>query len=140
MITRILITLAALSASAFGQSSFAVIVGKSNPATNITKTQLRRMVLGEMTTWPGGGKVLVLLASSGDPARSAMLKEICGMSESDYGKYLAQKSFAGDSNAPKTLPSTAVVVKVVQITPGGLGIGIVSVSDVNDSVKRLPVE
>jgi ABC-type phosphate transport system substrate-binding protein len=138
MITRILITFAALSASAFGQSSFAVIVGKSNPAEHITKAQLRRMVLGEMTTWPAGGKVLVVIATSGDPARAAMLKEICGMSESDFGKYLSQKAFAGDSAAPKTVPSTALVLKVVQLTAGGLGI--VSVGDVNDTVKRLTVE
>jgi ABC-type phosphate transport system substrate-binding protein len=139
MITRILITFAALSASAFGQSSFAVIVGKSNPAEHITKAQLRRMVLGETTTWPApGGKVTVVIATAGDPARAAMLKEICGMSESDFGKYVSQKAFAGDSSAPKTLPSTALVLKVVQLTAGG--IGIVAVGDVNDTVKRLSVE
>jgi ABC-type phosphate transport system substrate-binding protein len=138
MIKRILITLVALAASACGQSGFAVVVSKANPATHVTKAQLRRMVLGEMNAWPAGGKVQVLMATAGDPARAAMLKEICGMSESDFGKYIAQKAFAGDSAAPKTLPSTAVVVKVVQLTPGG--IGIVAAGDVNDTVKLIPVD
>jgi hypothetical protein len=138
MIKRILVTVAALTASAFAQSDFAVVVNKSNPATHITKVQLRRMVMGELNAWPAGGKVSAMLASVGDPARTAMLKEICGMSETDFGKYLAQKAFGGDSNPPKVLPSTAVVVKVVNLTAGG--IGIVAAGDINDTVKRLPVD
>jgi ABC-type phosphate transport system substrate-binding protein len=137
MIKRIVVTLTALAASAFAQSDFAVVVGKSNPAVSITKVQLRRMVTGEMKSWPAGGKVQVVLATPGDPARAAMLKEVCGMSESDFGKFLAQKSFGGDSTAPKILPSTAVVIKVVQLLAGS--VGIVSTGDVTDAVKPLPL-
>jgi ABC-type phosphate transport system substrate-binding protein len=138
MIKRVLITVLALAASAPADSGFTVVVNKSNPATHITKVQLRRMVTGEMTAWPAGGKVLVLLASPGEPARVAMLKQICGMTESDYGRYLSQKAFGGDSAPPKVLPSTAVVAKVVQLSPGG--IGIVNAGDVTDGVKVLPVD
>jgi ABC-type phosphate transport system substrate-binding protein len=139
MINRILIGIVALAASAFAQSDFAVVVEKSNPATHITKVQLRRMIMGEMNAWPGGGKVLIMLAASGDPARGAMLKQICGMSESDFVKYLAQKAFGGGEGAAlKTLPSTAVVRQVVQFTPKSLGI--VGAGDVNDTVKLLPVD
>jgi ABC-type phosphate transport system substrate-binding protein len=137
MIKRIVVTLTALAASAFAQSDFAVVVGKSNPAVSITKAQLRRMITGEMKSWPAGGKVQVVLAIPGDPARAAMLKEVCGMSESDFGKFLAQKSFGGDSTAPKILPSTAVVIKVVQLLAGS--VGIVSTGDVTDAVKPLPL-
>ena len=137
MIKLILITALALAGSAFAQSGFAVVVSKANPATNITKAQLRRMVTGELNAWPAGGKVLVLLASPDEPARVAMLKQICGMSESDFGKYITQKAFGGDSAAPKILPSTGVVIKVVQLSPGG--IGIVGTGDVNDNVKVLMV-
>jgi hypothetical protein len=138
MIKRIIVTLTALAASALGQSNFAVIVAKSNPATHIAKAQLRRMVMGELNAWPAGGKVSVMLAGPGDAARVAMLKDVCGMSESDFGKYVAQKAFGGDSSAPKILPSTAVVLKVVQLTAGA--VGVVSAGDVNDSVKLLPVD
>ncbi len=138
MIKRILIALAALAASAFGQSGFAVVVAKSNPATHISKADLRRMVLGELGSWPAGGKVMVAMATPGDAARGAMLKQICGMTESDFGKFISRKAFGGDSAAPKILPSTAVVVKVVKLMPGG--IGIVAVGDVDDSVKPLPVD
>jgi hypothetical protein len=60
------------------------------------------------------------------------------MSESDFGKFISQKAFQGGSGAPKILPSTAVVVKVAGLTPGG--IGIVAAGDVTDSVKVLTVE
>jgi hypothetical protein len=138
MTERILFTILALAASGFAQSSFAVVVSKSNPATHVTKAQLRRMVMGEMNAWPAGGKVAVMLPGPGDPARVAMLKEVCGMSESDFGKYIAQKAFGGDTTAPKILPSTAVVAKVVQLTGGS--VGIVSAGDVNDAVKLLAVD
>ena len=80
----------------------------------------------------------MLLAGPGDPARAAMLKSVCGMSESDFGKFISQKASQGGSGAPKILPSTAVVVKVAGLTPGG--IGIVAAGDVTDSVKVLTVE
>jgi ABC-type phosphate transport system substrate-binding protein len=139
MIKRILLVSMAVTACAFAQSDFAVVVEKSNPASHVTKAQLRRMIMGEVTVWPAGGKILVVLAASGDPARAAMLKQICGMSESDFVKYLAQKAFGGgDSAAPKTLPSTAVVRQVVQLTPKSLGI--IGTGDVNDTVKVLAVD
>lgn len=139
MIKRILMISMALAACVFAQSDFAVVVEKSNPTTHVSKAQLRRMIMGEVATWPTGGKILVVMAASGDPARAAMLKQICGMSESDFVKYLAQKAFGGgDSAAPKTLPSTAVVRQVVQLTPKSLGI--VGTADVNDTVKLLVVD
>jgi hypothetical protein len=139
MKTRILTLMIAFAACAIPQSSFSVVVNKDNPATSISKSQLRKMMMGETPSWPGGGaKVMVLMGPAGDGARGAALKEICGMSESDYSKQTLQASFAGGAKVVKTLPSTAAVRQVVALSPGGLGI--VDGSAGGQGLKILPVE
>ncbi len=86
MKTRILVLMIAFAACAIPQQAFSVVVNKDNPATGISKAQLRKMLMGETPAWPGGAKVLVLMGPAGDGSRSAALKDICGMSESDYSK------------------------------------------------------
>lgn len=122
MKTRILILMIAFAACALSQG-FSVVVHKDNPATSISKSQLRKMMMGETPAWPGGAKVVILMGPAGDAARGAALKNICGMGESDYSKHTLQASFGGGGKSPvKTLPSTAAVRQVVALSPGGLGI------------------
>src|SRR5690349_15161849 len=104
MRTRLFALILILSAGAYAEEGFAVIVSKTNPVSHISKSQLRRMLTGEMTTWPGGARVAVLLGPAGDPSRAAALKQVCGMSEVDFGKFTLQQSFGGDAKGvPKTL-------------------------------------
>jgi ABC-type phosphate transport system substrate-binding protein len=139
MKTRILAVMIAFAACAVPQQSFSVVVNKDNPATSISKTQLRKMMLGEVASWPGGAKLIVLMGPAGDSARGAALKQICGMSESDYAHETLQASFAGGGKSPvKTLPSTAAVRSVVALTPGGLGI--VDGTQGGSGLKILPIE
>jgi hypothetical protein len=139
MKTRILVLMTTFAACAIPQQSFSVVVNKDNPATSIGKTQLRKMMMGETPSWPGGLKVMVLLGPAGDGARGAALKEICGMSEADYSRQALQASFAGGGKSPvKTLPSTAAVRQVVALSPGGLGI--VEGTQAGPGFKLLPIE
>lgn len=125
-------------AAAFPQDTFSVIVNKDNPATSISKNQLRQMIVGE-GSWSGGAKLVVLLAAPGSSARTAVLKEVCGMNEGDFAKHLLKVKFeGGNKTVPKTVPSAAAVVQMVQATPGGLGI--VETAGIPDGVKVLPIE
>jgi ABC-type phosphate transport system substrate-binding protein len=138
MKTRILALMMAVTVCAIPQTSFTVVVNKDNPANSISKTQLRKMLLGETPSWPGGAKAMVLLGPAGDAARGAALKEVCGMSESDYSKQALQASFAGSARAVKTLPSAAAVRQVVALTAGGLGI--IEAGQSGPGLKVLPIE
>ena len=80
MTRRILILMIAFAACAIPQTGFSVVVNKDNPAASISKAQLRKMMLGETSAWPGGAKVMVVLGPAGDASRGAALKDICGMS------------------------------------------------------------
>src|SRR5258708_8314933 len=77
----------------------AVVVNKGNSASNLTKSQLRKLVLGEQGSWPGGAKVTVVLQSPGSPERDGVLRSICRMSEDDYNQHLMHASFSGDAGA-----------------------------------------
>jgi hypothetical protein len=139
MIRRIVVLILLLTAAACAEQGYAVVVQKANPATKISRALLRRMLMGETAAWPEGEKVVVLLGPAGNPVRGAALKDICGMSESDFTKHALQLSFEGGGKpVPKSLPTDAAVRQVVQITRGG--IGIVDPATVDANLKVLVVD
>jgi hypothetical protein len=123
MTRRILILIALFAASACAQQGFAVVVQKDSPNTRLSRAVLRRMLMGEVATWPSGEKVVIMLGPAGNAARAAALKEICGMTESEFSKHALQMSFEGGSKpVPKSLPSDAAVRQLVQASRTALGI------------------
>jgi phosphate transport system substrate-binding protein len=116
----------------------AIVVNKSNPATNLTKAQLKKIILGEQSTWNNGKRVSVALRAAGQAERLVVLKEICGMSEDDLTQFLAHASFAGDTSAPKALATAGAVKAMVLAIPGG--IGFVRASEVGDAVKVVSLD
>ncbi|HUA62603.1 MAG TPA: hypothetical protein VML19_27855 [Verrucomicrobiae bacterium] len=129
----------AMPALAVADDDLVVIVNKSNPVADVSKTQLRKLILGEQDSWAGGKKVSVILRAPGQPERSGVLRSVCGMSEDDFNQYLLHAKFGGESGAaPKALGSGASVRQLVMTLPGG--IGFVRAEDVNDSVKIVTVD
>jgi|HubBroStandDraft_6_1064221.scaffolds.fasta_scaffold232320_2 phosphate transport system substrate-binding protein len=117
----------------------AVVVNKTNPADNLTKAQLRKLILGEQDSWPGGKKVAVILRASGQPERVGVLRSICGMSEDEFEQHLLHANFNGETGgAPKALGSGVAVRQLVATLPGG--IGFIRPEEVNDSVKVVTVD
>ena len=136
---RLFILFIIFTVCALPQQGFSVVVHKDNPVKSISKALLRKMILGELSTWPGGAKVSVLMGPVGDGARTSALQQICGMGESDFSKHALQVSFDGGSKSmPKTLPSTTIVRSVVALTPSGLGI--VDGTDAGPGLRILTIE
>jgi ABC-type phosphate transport system substrate-binding protein len=120
-------------------SDLAVIVNKANATSNMTKSQLRKLVLGEQASWPSGAKVVVVLLQPGTPERDGVLRSICRMSEDDYNQHQMHANFSGETNtAPKVVNSAALARQVVENTPGA--IAFLRPADVKDSVKTISVE
>lgn len=121
------------------QEDVAVVVNKASTVTHLTKAQLRRMLLAEQSTWPGGGKLTVLIGPAGEAARAAALEKFCGMSEADYAKFQLHANFNGDGKTSVTvMPSAIGVRNLVQITPGA--IGILPVSAAGETVKVIKID
>ncbi len=138
-------TVSALILLALGLSALAadtdlvVIVNKGNSTGNVTKSQLRKLVLGEQASWPSGAKVTVVLQSPGTAERDGVLRSVCRMSEDDYNQHQLHASFSGETNtAPKVVASALAVRQLVASTPGA--IGFLRAADLNDSVKAISVD
>ncbi len=116
----------------------AIVVNKSNPVANLTKAQLKKMILGEQAAWSTGKKVSVALRAPGQAERLVVLKEICGMSEDELTQFLAHASFTGEASAPKALATAGAVKAMVLAIPGG--IGFVRASEVGEAVKVVSLE
>jgi phosphate transport system substrate-binding protein len=119
-------------------SDLAIIVNKANPAENVTKIQLRKLLLGEQEKWASGAKVGVLLRSSG-PERDGVLRFACGMSGLEFEQHFVHANLSGETvSMPKSLASAIAIRQLVASVPGA--IGFVHLSDVNDSVKVLKLD
>jgi phosphate transport system substrate-binding protein len=133
-----LITLGSTIPALAADDDLAVVVNKSNPVTNLTKTQLKKVILGEQTSWPAG-KVNVILRATGQPEREGVLRSVCGMSEDDFNQHWMHANLNGDSaSPPKSLGSPEVVRQLVTSIPGA--IGFLRIADVNASVKVVTVD
>lgn len=121
-----------------GAEGFAVITKKTNTHP-VTKAQLKRLLLGQGATWPGGGKMSLMLGPPNEASRVAALKDIADMSEADFNKNSMHLGFTGHSDAaPATMPSTAMVRQLVQVNPGA--VGIIPPGEVTAALNAVEVE
>jgi ABC-type phosphate transport system substrate-binding protein len=128
--------LAAADASA---DDLAVIVNKSNMTSNLTKSQLRKLVLAEQDSWPAGQKVTIVLRAPGAAERDTVLKYICRMTEDDYNQHSIHSSFSGGSgSAPKILGSAAAIRQYVASMPGA--VAFLRLADVDPTVKVVSLD
>jgi phosphate transport system substrate-binding protein len=125
--------------TAAAEDDLAVVVNKSNPVENLTKAQLRKIVLGDQAAWSAGKKVTVVLRAPGQPDRVGVLKTVCGMGEEDFNQHQMQASFNGDtSNPPKVVATDEAVRSLVAAQPGA--IGFLRAADINDSIRAVTVD
>jgi ABC-type phosphate transport system substrate-binding protein len=119
-------------------ASLAIIVNNENPLSELPVGELRRMILGEVTRWPDGRRVTIVMREPGDPERDAVLRLICRMSDQDFTRYLLQATFRGElQGGPKVLDTPNGVRRFVFNVPGA--IGYVRSDEVDASVKVLRI-
>jgi hypothetical protein len=116
-----------------------VFVHKSNPVDNLTRDELRRILLFEHTQWAHGRRHSVALLPPGAPERVAALRIICQFSEHDYERHLLQLAYTGNLQArPKELANPANLRKFIFNVPGAIGLG--RAADVDDTVKVVRID
>jgi len=113
-----------------------VVVPKSNNADSLSIEAVRKIFMGEKSSWAGGKRIIVLMLAPGQPERGVILREVFKMTESDYTKYFLQAAFTGRVQAaPKDLPSAAQMKARLAANPNA--IGYLKKEDVDDSVRVL---
>jgi ABC-type phosphate transport system substrate-binding protein len=119
-------------------NSVAFIVNKDNPQTELAIGDLRRILLGEVTRWPDGRRLTVVMREPGAPERDAVLRLICRMTETDFTRYLLHAAYRGESQAtPKQLDTSMGVRRFIFNVPGA--IGYVRGDEVDESVKVIRI-
>ena len=113
-----------------------VVVPKSSNAGSLSIEAVRKIFMGEKSSWAGGKRIIVLMLAPGQPERGVILREVFKMTESDYTKYFLQAAFTGRVQAaPKDLPSAAQMKARLAANPNA--IGYLKKEDVDDSVRVL---
>jgi ABC-type phosphate transport system substrate-binding protein len=99
-----------------------VIVNASNPVDNLSVSDLKKLFLSDRSKWDTGKSVAPVMVAAGAPERTAFLKIVCGMSDSDFSKYFLQAAFTGKSATPPKEVTSAQSVKAnVAGSPGAIG-------------------
>src|SRR5271166_1328205 len=93
--TLLLLALAILSLVSRGTAQtedIAVVVSFSNPTTNLSLGDLRKIFAGAKRSWPGGQPIKLVTRGPGCPERVVLLK-LLAMSEGEYKQYWTAQVF-----------------------------------------------
>ena len=116
----------------------AVVVHRDNKVGNIAAAQLAKIFRSETKEWPDG-QVVVLVLNRHLGAETKTLERLTKMSEGAWNARIA-----AHNHSIQVADSDAEVLKIVQSTPGA--VGLVDVRSINDTVRvvrvggKLPME
>jgi ABC-type phosphate transport system substrate-binding protein len=133
-----LATLACLPVAAAQNGDVAVVVNDGNPATKMSKTELRKIFAGEERSWSAGVPIRIFVRAPGTHERAALLK-LLDMTEGQYKQYWTAQVFRGEAETePIALPSNGMQREALVACPGA--VALVDLQDVKAGMKVLRVE
>jgi ABC-type phosphate transport system substrate-binding protein len=116
----------------------AVVVNQENAVSNLSVGELRKILVGEKRSWPGGSPIKLFVRGSGTRERLVLLK-LLGMSEMDYKQYWTAQVYRGEAQAePVELPSIGMTKEAVSTYRGA--ITLIGASDLKSGMKVLKVD
>ena len=121
----VLITLAACAGlhAQCVPGGLAVVVPKNNATDGLSMAQLRKLVLGDVHTWPDKSSVTLVATDQESPVFKCLLSTVVRMSLAEYKKYLLSAEFRGDEPLrSKTVDSSPTAVKTVASFTGGISV------------------
>jgi ABC-type phosphate transport system substrate-binding protein len=120
-------------------SDIAVIVNPENALNDIKLSMLRKVVLGEQTTWANHITINLIVRQEGTPEQDTILRTLAKMSESQFKEYWLTKVFRGEaSSEPLTVPSSGLASEFVVSHRGA--IAFVRGTDLRKDLKVLRVD
>ena len=114
-----------------------MVVNKANTAApGLSIAQARKLLLGEEAVWRTGAAVTVVFPPAGSPEKAAVLKKICGMTETIYTRYEMQAVFTGGT-ATKVAESASDAVTKNMVKANSGAVGFIHKSKVDDTVQAV---
>lgn len=123
-----------------GEGDVAVVVHPDVPIDNLTLGELRRIVLGDRTFWPGSVRVTLLIRAPVAHERDVILKAVYKMTEPQLRHHWIAKANRADSAAvaPKLVYSAQSAADLTAQTPGA--ITFIDASQVGRNLKVLKID
>src|SRR5580658_468404 len=104
-------------------SSFAVVLHRSNPNTNLRLADIQAFFSGGAKQWPNGSKVVLVERDPGSVVYQFMLAHILHMSAGEYKRHLVSIEFAGETPVTlKILNTEQAACKFVFNVPGSIAL------------------
>jgi len=110
----------------------AVVVDKDNNVGNVTAVHLSKILREEVKKWPDG-KTIVLVLHKDSAGESETLERLIKMSPAELKALVA-----AHKDSIQLVDSDAEVLKIVQSTPGA--IGLVDVRSVDNTINVIRVD
>ena len=119
----------------------AVIVNKSNPATDIPYNDLRHILETKKQRWDNGEKIILVFKPITSNETLLLINKIYKIRYEDFCQYWMLKSYNNEiSEYPKMPESLSGVMGLVSKIPGAVGfIGIDEVSQCSEKIKVIRV-
>ncbi len=122
-----------------GSEPLAIVVNRSNPLDDLSSTELRKIFLGNRSHWANGHRITLVMREPGEPERTALVRDVCGMTEDQLKNHFLHGLFTGEILvSPKILASATGVRKFIFNVPGA--IGYLRVGDVDPTVKVIRID
>jgi ABC-type phosphate transport system substrate-binding protein len=116
------ITVAAAKAECV-TGGLAVVVNKTNLTESLSVAQLRRLLLGDVRTWPDKKAVTLISREASSDVFKCVLSSIVRMSEAEYRRYIVNAEFrGGDPLAVQAVNSGAGAAKIISGAAGSIAV------------------
>jgi ABC-type phosphate transport system substrate-binding protein len=124
---------------ASGTEPLVIVVNRSNPVDELSFPELRKIFLGNRSHWSNGRRITLVMREPGEPERTTVLRDVCGMSEDQLKNHFLHGLYTGEILvSPKILSSPTGVRKFIFNVPGA--IGYLRLGDLDPTVKVLRID
>jgi len=114
-----------------------VVVNPRNAAAvSMSKSELKKILLGDQTNWPNGSAIVLVLPAAGNPDRTRVLHVYCDMDEKVFTRRQLQASFTGGTPVAIKEAGSAAEVKGA-VRANSTAVGFLHKHDVDESVKAV---
>ena len=114
-------------------SHMAVVVDKGNPTSDVSSSDLTKLLQNNTKSWPTGKKVVVVLRDLPSADTELALRRLLNLSSSEVKDFMtAHKGSIVTANSDESL------LKIVETTPGA--VGLVDVYSITNRVNVLRVD
>lgn len=125
-----------LTAAVAAADDVVIIASKDLPVDSIEKDTLKRIYLGQQTTWDDGTKINFAVLNDRE-TEETFLKKYLNRSSTRYNRYWRTQIFTGKGKLPQSYKSDDEMIKFVNGNKGA--IGFVSSKANTNAVKVLSV-